>query len=220
MTQVTKVEASAEQLMDPDSAVWNEVAGEELSLRPTPVEYQVTQYVRNAWKDRRYGVVESAAIKAATNGEVLAIRLDWKDFEHPDAEFPDACAIAFGTSESTPLSTFGSHDHPMNMWYWRSDSPDRAEDDIAHGFRDISKREESQLSVSAKFSADSAEGGDGRSGKWSVIFTRPLSAANGGVELSEGREVRYVVLVWEGANEERAGIAAMTPDWKVLSLGS
>lgn len=216
--RVEKVNASTEALAEPTSGIWAEVAGETLALKPTPVEYQVTKYIRNAWKNRKYGVVESATVKAVTNGDVVAVRVEWPDFQHPDAEFPDACGLAFALSDSAPLDTFGSKEEPLGFWFWRSDSPDRADDAIARSMRDISSKKESLLRATARFIEEGEDHEASGRGRWVVVFQYPLTSNGDGVRLAPGHSSRFVLLVWEGANEERAGLAAMTPEWQHLDV--
>ncbi len=213
--RAVRVDTTTDQLLDPSSSVWSEIAGEELSLSPTPVEYQITKYVKNAWKDRAYGVVKSVNLAAATNGEILAFRLEWEDSEHPEAEFPDACAIGFALSDATPLEKFGSQDDPIELWYWRSDESDKGEDVLARGFQDITPADSQDLKAAAKFSKTNGNGAEGR---WSVVLARPAKADSPLLHLESGKTARFVALVWEGANEERAGIAAMTPSWQSLEI--
>lgn len=209
--KAAKVQASATDLQDPASGAWASVEAEEVSLQPTPESYQPNQYIRNAWADRSHGVVGSVSAKAAHNGELLAFRLEWEDTAHPEAEFPDAAGVVFPANGQADLGTFGSADAPLNMWFWRSDIVDFGEDVIAKGIGDLATRQDG--SVTAKASFDGA--------KWSLALTRSLAAAGeAGTGFAEGAGQKVSFLVWEGKNEERAGIGSYAGDWIDLELES
>lgn len=213
--RASQVSAATEQLLDPTSSVWDSVDSQELALAPTPVEYQVTKYVKNAWKDRKWGVVERVTLQAAKASDAFAVRLSWRDTPHPEAEFPDACAVAFPLYDDSPLETFGSREKPLNVWFWRSDSPAEAEDLVARSMRDLARRERQAVRAGSTFEADGSDG----SGLWHVVLARELGTnGDDAVSIGSAEGIRLAVLVWEGANEERAGLAAMTPQWVTVEL--
>lgn len=205
--QAVKVDASTEELRDPDSSNWSSVEAGEISLSPTPPEYKTNEYVRAAWADRKHGVVTSVAVKAAHNGDALAVRLEWEDIEHPEAEFPDACAVAFPANGSADLGTLGNDESPVNLWYWRSDRGNRGEDVLAKGVKNLTTLSNDSVQANARFD----------SGRWSVVLSRALSDGDG-VRLSAGTTAPIAFLIWEGKNEERAGLAAYSGNWTDLEI--
>ena len=50
-------------------------------------------------------------------------------------------------------------------------------------------------------------------GRWSVVFTRSLIAGKQAVSLVPGTQSQIGFAVWDGSNEERAGIKAVSADW-------
>jgi DMSO reductase family type II enzyme heme b subunit len=217
--RVPDIEVAGETLADPSADVWSNIEPVELDLRPTPSEYLVTKYVKVAWRDRKWGLIDRVTLRAARADGNLFVRLSWRDRSHPEAEFPDACALAFPLEGDAPLETFGSREKPLAMWYWRSDLPGQAEDAIARSMRDITRKEQQSVSAASIFETNGNSSDN--SGIWHVVFWRALAAPSGSepsVDLESGRNVPFAVLVWEGANEERAGLASMTPAWQQLEL--
>ena len=63
------------------------------------------------------------SVRAAHDGENLALRLTWEDSTRDDvssAELADAIAVQFSSEEAPPLFGMGSRDHPVNIWHWKS----------------------------------------------------------------------------------------------------
>lgn len=204
--RAVKLDAGSEDLANPGSSSWDGVDAEEVALAPTPDSFQTNEYVRAAWANREHGLVKSVSVKAAHNGNDVALRLEWEDTEHPEAEFPDACAVVFPSNGSADLATLGSSESSVDLWYWRSDRGDVGEEVVAKGVSDLSTLEGSAVNAKASFSG----------GKWAVVLSRPASA--GGTEISPGAAKQVAFLVWEGKNEERAGLAAISQAWQELEI--
>ena len=56
-------------------------------------------------------------------------------------------------------------------------------------------------------------------GRWAVVFRRVM-AADGPevVSFEPGKSYRTALAVWSGANAERAGLKAFSPEWVELLL--
>lgn len=195
--QVAKVSTD---LSDPCSAGWSELGGETLSLTPIPIEAQPTEYVRVKWSDLPYGNVSEATVAAAHDGSTAWVRLEWADSDEPNVEFPDCAAVYFPADGDAPAGTIGSEDAGVNMWFWRAD-----EDEGRHlSGNGPGRFRPKDGSVSTTASLDD--------GRWAVVWSHPLGELRDGAALG--------VAVWDGSNEERAGIGAASPEWVSLSIDS
>ncbi len=195
--QVSRVSSD---LSDPGAAGWSEVVAEAVSLGPMPIDAQPTEYVRVKWADLPYGNVAETSVAAAHDGDTAWVRLEWADSDQPNVEFPDCAAVYFPADGDAPAATIGSDNETVNLWFWRSDE-DHGRHLTGHG-PGAFKPQEGTVSASA-----SLEGG-----RWAVVLGHPLA------ELRDGG--RMGVAVWDGSNEERAGIGAATTEWVPLSIES
>jgi DMSO reductase family type II enzyme heme b subunit len=58
-------------------------------------------------------------------------------------------------------------------------------------------------------------------GRWDVVVSRALngkSSPKGTVALTPGAVSKVAFAVWQGGNQERAGIKAFSPDWQDLQI--
>ncbi len=191
-----KVAKLAGKLADPASAEWGSVDAVRVSLAPVALEAQPTEYIREAWKDRDYGQTAEAAVKAATDGERLYIRVEWADDPAPNREFQDAVGAVFPTNGSGVLATLGDDDKPLALWFWENGRPGPL-NLRSHG-PGVFRKEDGPALAATGALAD---------GRWSVVLSGPASiAAKGKVGLA----------VWNGSNDERAGLAAVSREWLPL----
>jgi len=196
--KVAKVSAPAAELADPTAAVWRGVPSESVSLAPVSLAAQPTEYIRQAWANKAYGRTSEAMVAAASDGQRLYLRLEWEDDEKPNTEFQDAVAGVFPADGDAPLATLGDANKPLAVWYWESGRP-------------------GPLNLTARgpglFRKDNAAGlsanGALNERRWSVVLSGPASAAKAG---------KVGVAVWNGSNDERAGLAAVSRDWLKLEL--
>ncbi len=185
-----------------------------MTLQPTPAGSQPSEYVFNAWKDRPYGLTGELRVAAAHNGEALFFLLSWRDETRdddiPDTDrFTDAAAVLFPVRGDAPLQAMGSPEQPVNAWYWRPDL-------------------EALLSVTATGLGTTVRETDGSlaaaafhvRGGWQVAFSYrfPSRADEGLTALRPGRTTKAAFAVWQGSNQERAGIKAVTPEWQPLEI--
>ncbi|MEW6490893.1 MAG: hypothetical protein AB1578_23650 [Thermodesulfobacteriota bacterium] len=188
--KVAKVDAGA-NLADPASQAWSSVTSTAVALAPVPLAAQPTEYIREAWAKRAYGKTAEAKVAAATDGQKLYVRVEWQDDGAPNGEFQDAAGAIVGDGA---LATLGEANAPVNLWYWENGRG--ALNLVSKGPGVVSKADAS------------AVGGAGAlaGGKWSVVVSGPASAARG----------KLGVAVWNGSNEERAGLAAVSREWLTL----
>ena len=199
--------------MDPAAPEWAAAPEETLPLQPAPWASQPSEYARNAWKDRPYGQTGAVRVAAAHNGEALFFRLSWQDETkdegiHDTTQFADAAAVLLPARGDAPLQTMGSPEQPVNAWYWRADleAPLAI---TATGLGTTVRSKDGSLSAAGSFEA----------GNWHVVISRPLSVRGDGVAvLRPGQTGKVGFAVWQGANQERAGIKAVTLDWQPLEI--
>jgi DMSO reductase family type II enzyme heme b subunit len=206
-----RASASASELLAPAGKAWANIPGTQVSLAPTPLDAQPSAYVRAAWTGRSYGSLAAANLAAIVAGDALYLRLRW-EAPHPvhaitdNNTFADACAILFPLDGvRAELTTMGDELRPVQAWHWRAGTalPFVI---TATGLGTASRVPNHPVSVGAAW-----EGGS-----WTVVFRRDLAAS--GVPLAAGASIPVGVAIWSGANGERAGIKAHTPDWLTLGL--
>ena len=205
----TNLTATQAKALGPWSAGWPEPV--EVKLGPVPLEAQPSAYVQAAWKDRPYGTTPSARVSAATTGDRLLLRVEWQA-ESPRTAitdnnvFADACGALFpANGQNAPLATMGNEAEPVISWYWRAgtDTPFVGE---ARGLGTVSRRASHTLSAAAAWA----------SGKWAVVFQHPLGDA--GLKAAAGSSIPAAFAVWSGAANERAGLAAYSPEWLEITI--
>ena len=103
---------NATALLDPGAKGWEKVDREVVELVGMPLHLQTSRYVRTVWADKLIGKVRAVAVRAAHDGERLALRLEWNDDtenkEFAERLFPDAAAVVFPATGDAPLVTLGS----------------------------------------------------------------------------------------------------------------
>ena len=184
-----------------------------MTLEPTPVGSQPSEYAVRAWKDRPYGLTSRLRVAAAHNGEALFFHLSWQDDTRDDAiadtdRFTDAAAVLFPVRLDAPLQAMGSPEQPVNAWYWRPDleSPLSV---TATGLGTTVRDTNGSLAAAAAY----GEGG------WQVVISRPFAVeGDAAVPLRRGITRKVAFAVWQGSNQERAGIKAVTLEWQPLEI--
>ena len=212
---VQRVDAKSEELLDPSSEAWRKARTVTVVLSPTPLEMQPTEYVRVAWKGRPYGKATSVRVAALHNGKEIFFRLVWQD-DSQDVkvadinQFVDAAAVLFPLFEDAPLIGMGIKGKPVNAWFWRADW-EQPKNVAAEGMGSTERRDDPALASRARH----------QRGRWDVIIARPLngkSSPAGTVTLQPGTTTKVAFAIWQGANQERAGIKAFSPDWQELQI--
>ncbi len=213
--RMQRIEGRSEELLDPTASAWQRVAAEEVGLAPTPIALQPSEYVRVAWQDRPYGQLPKVEVRSLHNGERAFFRLVWEDASRDDRiadtnQFTDAAAVLFPIAPDAPLEGMGLSGKPVNAWLWRPDwsAPRNV---AAEGAGSSQRREDLGLSAAARH----------EDGRWSVVLSRSFAAngaPKGTVKLAPGGSSRVAFAVWQGANQERAGIKAYSPAWIDLQI--
>ena len=213
MVKAQRVASSDGVLLDPGSSEWDSVAASELILQPTPITAQPSLYVQEKWKTRPYGLVQHVQVRAAHNGELLYFRLSWADATNNDGirdtdQFPDATAVLFPVNGDAPLQSMGSPQAPVNAWYWRPDL-EVPFSVMAQGTGTTRRTQDSELRAQGLY-ADSA---------WRVVIRRRLTSDGPGyVSLAPGTNRKVGFAVWQGGNQERGGLKAVSQDWEPLEI--
>jgi len=184
---------------EPAASAWSSVEGESIALTPVPLDAQPTEYIRVKWAGQAYGTVKEAKVAAATDGTRLYVRLEWADSTTPNGEFADAAAVYFPAGDDASAETIGSADASANLWFWQANLPD-AKSLVASGPGVFRPRGGNGVGASS-----SNEGG-----RWAVVLSGDLADAQSGG--------KFGVAVWDGSNEERAGIGAVTASWVTLEI--
>ena len=212
---VQRVDAKSEELLDPASAVWQRARTRTVVLSPTPLDMQPTEYVRVSWRGRPYGTVPSMRVSALHNGRALFFRLMWRDDSANDKiadinQFVDAAAVLFPTNGDAPLFGMGTKGKPVNAWFWRADW-ERPKNVAAEGMGTTERREDPALAAKSRHWR----------GRWDVVISRALGAngaPEGTARLAPGAASKVAFAVWQGANQERAGVKAFSLDWQELQI--
>lgn len=187
-------------LADPGSSAWSGADSAAVSLAPMPIDAQPTEYIRTAWAGRSYGNVGEVSVAVAASGDKGYVRLEWADSDVPNTEFQDAAAVYVPTDGDAPVNTIGSADSPVGIWYWKAERPS-AKALVGRGPGVFAPSGSNGVSASAKL--------DG--GRWAVVLQGDLDAIRAG---------KLGVAVWDGSNDERAGIGAATTEWISLEIAS
>jgi DMSO reductase family type II enzyme heme b subunit len=212
---VQRVKASAKDLLDPGSDVWRRAKTQQLALSPTPLDMQPTEYVRVSWRGRPYGTLASIRASSVHNGEAIFFRLVWDDDTADERladinHFLDAAAVLFPLSWDAPLLGMGTKGKPVNAWFWRADW-ERPQNVAAEGMGTTQRRDDRALVSQAVHARR----------RWQVVIGRQFArrgAPPGTVALKPGMTWRVAFAVWQGSNQERAGIKAYTPDWQEIQI--
>jgi DMSO reductase family type II enzyme heme b subunit len=210
-----RVKAKRAELLDLGGEAWKQVRPSTVVLSPTPLELQPTDYARVSWTGRPYGKAASLRVSSLHNGDEIFFRLLWQD-DSLDAkiadinQFVDAAAILFPIAVDAPLIGMGTKGKPVNAWLWRADW-ERPKNVAAEGMGSTQRRDDPALASSARH----------QRGQWAVIIARSLNGKDspaGTVALHPGASTKVAFAVWQGANQERAGIKAFSPDWQELGI--
>jgi DMSO reductase family type II enzyme heme b subunit len=201
--------------LDPADKAWAAVPSEKVPLVPVPIEEQPNEYIRTAWRTRPYGRVGEVDVAAVQRGERLLVRLEWDDSDEPNTEFLDGAGVFFpDAGDSGAPLTIGSHGAPVRLWAWRDRTPMQEA---------LPAARELVASGPGAFRAAGLDAGDGENegarpdavsalsgGRWAVVIAGDLARA--------AAAGRMGVVVWDGSNDERAGIGAVSPNWVPLTV--
>ncbi len=213
-----QIQVEASELGHADARVWQGVREQRVELIGAPLGMQPSQYIVASRQEMTVGRVERLSAKALHNGRQIAIRLEWEDGSRDDAltdttVFPDGAALLFPLKDDAPLITMGAEAQPVNAWHWRADRPGHARSNVATGLGTSRLIDENSVTADASWSA----------GRWRMVFVRDIempSEMDTAVQFSTGKTGKVAFAVWEGANGERGGLKAFSPQWESLTLES
>lgn len=212
---VKRVKVNREDLLDPANEAWRRTQGSKTVLSPIPLAMQPAEYVRVSWEDRPYGAVTSMRVSAFHNGQEIFFRLVWDDATVDKQiadidQFVDAAAVLFPVVPDAPLIGMGAEGKPVNAWLWRADW-EQPKNVVAEGMGTTERREDPALLSKAKH----------QRGRWEVVISRSLDGKDspaGTVSLEPGATSKVAFAIWQGSNQERAGIKAFSPAWQELEI--
>ncbi len=212
---VRRSDAKAKDLLNPTGSGWRRAQTEQAVLSPTPLDIQPAEYVIVSWKGRPYGTATSMQVGALHNGKEIFFRLVWDDGFADDKindinQFVDAAAVMFPLVPEAPLIGMGTTGQPVNTWHWRADWAE-PKNVLTEGMGSTLSRDDPALAAQARHAR----------GQWSVVIGRSLSvkgAPTGTAPLAPGDTTKVAFAIWQGSNQERAGIKAFTPDWLELQI--
>jgi DMSO reductase family type II enzyme heme b subunit len=213
MVKARRVTADDAALLDPASAEWRDAEPDNITLEPTPITAQPSKYIQVKWETQPYGLVTQVEVRAVHTGERLYFRLSWPDETENDGirdtdQFGDAAAVLFPVNGDAPLQSMGSPSEPVNAWYWRPDM-EAALSVVAQGTGTTRRTQDPELQAQGR------HGG----GEWSVVIRRKLESTGAEyISLSPGVAGKVGFAVWQGANQERGGLKAVTLDWQPLEI--
>src|ERR1035437_10002233 len=203
---VRKVASSSDSLLDSDSPEWGKVEGKRIRLAPTPLDRQPSEYVKVAGDTWDYGATPRLTVKSVHNGKAIFFLLEWGDSTQDlvllDEKFPDGAGLLFPLKKDAPIDTMGSKEEPVNAWFWRADK------DNKEGGRNIraeglgstqetaNSRTKSRVLTQARW----------KDGRWRLVMGRSLTVDDTAVQFEEGGAYKVGFAVWQGSNQERAGL--------------
>jgi len=201
--------------LDAGHACWQRAIGVELQMSPSPMGMQPTDAIRAQWKDRSYGRVATARLDALHNGSILAFRLEWADARADEKirdndQFVDAAAVMLPSAPKAPILLMGQKGAPVNAWLWRADEGAQGRNIVAEGIGTTRTVAPGTVSCGQRW----------RNGHWSLVIARALAldTPEPVAQLRPGGRVPYGVAIWEGGNQERAGIKSFTLSLEDLML--
>ncbi|NIB41503.1 hypothetical protein HBA55_18010 [Pseudomaricurvus alkylphenolicus] len=189
---------------DPKADLWRGVEVESVPLMATPLPMQPTEYIREKWKEKPYGQTPSVDVQVVRDEREIAFHLSWfSGSKHGK----DAAAIALPVKGNPILVMMGSRTDPIHFLHWRNDGkPVRSTFSEGIG----STRPGAEVLPGAE-----AHWSDGR---WRLVITRALGRDAEVAPLIPGQPTKVGFAIWNGANDERAGLKAFSIDWKELHL--
>ncbi len=192
------------------AAGWQQVPAETVEMVPAPVEMQPNGFIQANWRDRPYGQLASLQAQSVHDGTNIAVRLRWAS-EKPETGgregFPDGAAIAFPVTGEPVLWSMGNEDEPVQFIQWQA-MKNQIRSVVAWGIGSSVPGPAVSETVTAGWSQ----------GYWTIVMLRTLAGGPEAANLQPATETRIGFAVWNGSNEERAGIKAVSVDWLSLII--
>ena len=190
----------------PQAAIWKKAPATQVALQPAfPAHVAIVGTP----------VTERLTVQAVRTGDRLFVRLAWSDRTanktiKDTAAFVDGAAVQFpingkGKEDTPPF--MGDPDNPVNIWNWKANG--RTENLVAHGFGSATRVPSEDL----KSAAVRTNNG------WAVVLARSLRVKpDEGVTLLGKGAIPVAFAVWDGENQERDGLKAVTLEWWQLQF--
>lgn len=213
MVKVRRVSTPDDALLNPAAPEWKNGDVSEIKLDATPIIAQPSKYIQEKWKAAEYGQTPHLSVRSVHDGERLYFHLSWPDDSENAGvrdtdQFVDAVAILFPVNDDAPLQSMGSPQAPVNAWYWRPDS-EHPLSITAQGTGTTRRNVDADLRSSSSY----------MHGAWNVVIRRTLATPTKEyVQLSTGTTGKVAFAVWQGANQERGGLKAVTLEWEKLEI--
>lgn len=183
----------------PEAPIWEKAPAAEVTLQPafpghgsivgTPVTTRLT----------------AQAIRSA---DQLFMKLAWSDATantsiKDTTQFADSAAVEFPVNgKETTIPFMGDAKNAVNIWQWRADG--RTQNLFANGFGTATFVPFEGLRSAAVRTHDG----------WAVVLARPLRVKpEEGANLQGRRTMPIAFAVWDGSNQERDGLKAVTLQW-------
>ena len=183
----------------PEAPVWQQAPAAEVALQPafaghgsivgTPVTTRLTA-------------------QAIRSGDRLFVKLAWSDATanasiKDTTQFADGAAIEFPVNgKETTIPFMGDAKNIVNIWQWRADG--RTQNLFAKGFGTATFVPFEGLHTAATRTHDG----------WAVVLARPLRVKpDEGANLQGRHSMPVAFAVWDGSNQERDGLKAVTLQW-------
>ena len=202
--------ADVNPYLDFKSDFWDSETFTAIKLNPSEIGMQPNDYIINSWENKSYGQLDRLGLLAVHDGKQIAFAMQWvadTESRGEDEGFPDGAVIAFPVKGNPLLMAMGSEEEPIHGLHWRARF-NEIRSVVATGIGSSRPGPEMKVRVEAVWS----------NGVWRVVLVRDLGAPKDAAQLLPGKPSRIGFAVWNGANKERAGIKAITPDWTELNI--
>lgn len=213
MPEVKRAALSKELIMSTEGDHWSGADAIEITLLPTPVLMQPSEYIQNTVQQGDVGAIKSVDVRAVHDDASLYLRLEWADPDRSDDVsqpnlFPDGIAVMFPFGDDAPLITMGVEGFPVNQWHWQA-GLERPHNVTTAGLGTSYRTPESFIEAKD----------DWQNGRWVVVLTRPLETSDpdNHVGFQIGQPFKAAFCVWEGGNKERAGVKSYSVQWTEYS---
>lgn len=216
--EIKRVTADAAALLDPANAIWQQAAGQDFPMVPTPLKGNpaieaISPFIAQSTD---HGVIHGLSVAGLHNGKVLALRLSWASDRHDRIadldQFVDGVAVMFPLTAKASAVTMGSPGEPVNAWYWKADKADQPFDVVAEGYGTSTRRPGKDAQLSSKAIH--------KDGRWHVVLERPLKVGNQYAQFEPGTPTKLAFGVWSGGNRERAGRKSFSGDFTLVPVAA
>ncbi len=212
---VKKVALGSESLLDSDSPAWGKAQAKRIRLVNTPLDRQPSEYVKVVGDSWDYGATARLMVKSVYNGKEIFFLLEWEDTTQDtgleDSNYLDGAGLLFPLKKDAPIDTMGSKEEPVNAWYWRADKPG-GRNITAQG---LGSTQETDKSRAKNYILTRARWSEGR---WRLVVGRALTVDDTAVQFEAGGSYKVGFAVWQGSNQERAGLKSFSNSWLDLEL--